>query len=202
VFILNYSLTRTVDGKTPYKAWHSSPLVVHFMRTFGCMAYMKDACPNLKKLDDRSSQTVFVKYESGSKAYRCYIQLASVSLSPVMSFFDEGATWCWEDGSDMHTNGADPLIVEYTIECVHSHVVVTPVQAGDQVSLGFQEQPDLIDEEEVPAHVDLDADHDDTQLRFCSINEMVKDVTPSGHARGTLVGELKFTSAEVPTSFR
>jgi hypothetical protein len=54
----------------------------------------------------------------------------------------------------------------------------------------------------VPTDDVLDADHDDAPLRLLSINEVVEDVTALGLTCRALDGELNFTSAEEPTSFR
>jgi hypothetical protein len=38
VYILNRAPTHTLDGKTPYEAWYGERPVVHYFRTFGCIA--------------------------------------------------------------------------------------------------------------------------------------------------------------------
>jgi hypothetical protein len=45
---------------------------VNHFRIFGCVAHVKVARPNLKKLEDRSTPMIFVGYEPGPAAYRCY----------------------------------------------------------------------------------------------------------------------------------
>ncbi|WVZ65497.1 hypothetical protein U9M48_014849 [Paspalum notatum var. saurae] len=72
VFILNRSPTHSLDGKTPFEAWHGERPAVSFFRTFGCIAHVKNCRPQLKKLEARSTPMIFVGYEVGSKAYRMY----------------------------------------------------------------------------------------------------------------------------------
>jgi transposase InsO family protein len=72
VHILIRSPTRAVTRKRPYEAWHGVSPAVHYMWTFGCIAHVKVMQLGLKKLDGRNRQTVFIGYEAGSKAYRCY----------------------------------------------------------------------------------------------------------------------------------
>jgi hypothetical protein len=72
VYMLNRSPTKGVAGKTPFKAWYGKKPTVHHLRTFGCVVYVKDTTPNLKKLDDRSRPMIFVGYEPGTKGYRVY----------------------------------------------------------------------------------------------------------------------------------
>ncbi|OAE22678.1 hypothetical protein AXG93_2675s1110 [Marchantia polymorpha subsp. ruderalis] len=70
VYMLNRSFTRSVDGMTPYEAWHGHKPDVDHLRVFGCVAHAKFTRPGLKKLDDRSVKAVFLGYEPGTKAYR------------------------------------------------------------------------------------------------------------------------------------
>jgi len=96
VYLLNRSTSKSVGGKTPYELWTGSPPGVHHLRTFGCIAHMKITTPGLKKLDDRSRRTIFVGYESGSKAYRLFDPTTRrVHISRDV-MFDEGGQWSWE----------------------------------------------------------------------------------------------------------
>jgi hypothetical protein len=72
IHILNRLSTHVVARKTSYEAWHGVATIVHYMRTFSSIAHVKVTHPGLKKLDDRSWQTIFIGWESGSKAYHCY----------------------------------------------------------------------------------------------------------------------------------
>jgi hypothetical protein len=45
---------------------------VHHLRTFGCIMYVRNTTPHLKKLEDCGCKMIFVDYKSGSKAYRAY----------------------------------------------------------------------------------------------------------------------------------
>jgi hypothetical protein len=72
VHILNRTICKGSNGKTPYELWTGKAPAVHHLRTFGCIAHVKVTTPNLKKLSDRSKKMIFVGYEPGSAAYRCY----------------------------------------------------------------------------------------------------------------------------------
>uniref|UniRef100_A0A8R7P947 Retrovirus-related Pol polyprotein from transposon TNT 1-94 n=1 Tax=Triticum urartu TaxID=4572 RepID=A0A8R7P947_TRIUA len=72
VYLLNRAFTRSVDGATPYEAWHGRKPEVSHLRVFGCVAHVKSARPLLKKHDDQSTPMVLIGYEPGSKAYRVY----------------------------------------------------------------------------------------------------------------------------------
>ena len=60
---------KSLDGTTPFEAWHERKPDVSFLRTFDCIGHVKKSKPNLTKLEDRSIPMVFLGYERGSKAY-------------------------------------------------------------------------------------------------------------------------------------
>jgi hypothetical protein len=43
IHLLNRSPTRSLQGKTPYEAWHGCTPAVSYLKTFGCVAYTKDS---------------------------------------------------------------------------------------------------------------------------------------------------------------
>jgi hypothetical protein len=72
VYVLNRCPMKSVDGMTPFEAWHGRKLVVHHLRTFGCIVYVRNTTPHQKKLEDRGCKMIFALYESGSNAYHAY----------------------------------------------------------------------------------------------------------------------------------
>jgi len=93
VFLLNRAPTQSVDGKTPFEVWHGVKPPVHFLRTFGCVAHVKNGGQRLAKVDDRSTPMVFVGYEAGTKAYRFFnpaLRLVHVSRDAV---FEQERSW-------------------------------------------------------------------------------------------------------------
>jgi hypothetical protein len=72
VYVLNWCPTKSVDGMTPFEAWHGRKPAVHHLRTFRCIVYVRNVTPHLKKPEDRCHKMIFVGYESGSKVYRAY----------------------------------------------------------------------------------------------------------------------------------
>ena len=67
-YLLNRSPTRGLDGKMPHETLYNKKPVVHHLRVFGCVAYMKVARPHLAKLDPRGMKVIFIGYEPRSKA--------------------------------------------------------------------------------------------------------------------------------------
>ncbi|WVZ66255.1 hypothetical protein U9M48_015502 [Paspalum notatum var. saurae] len=105
---------------TPYEAWFGKKPAVHHLRTFGCIVYVKNTKPNLKKLEDRGQRMVFIGYEKGSKAYRAYDPTTGKVVITRDVVFDEGTQWDWsgmenlETGSD--AGSGDSFTVEYPVE--------------------------------------------------------------------------------------
>lgn len=114
VFILNRSPTKSVRDKTPFEAWHGRAPAVHFFKTFGCVVYVKDVKPHLKKLDDRSKAMVFLGYEPGSKAYRAYDPSTKRVCITRDAVFDETAKWDWAQcGESTAASPNDSFVVHY-----------------------------------------------------------------------------------------
>jgi hypothetical protein len=81
----------------------------------------QDHAPSFeKKLDDRSWQTIFVDYEAGSKAYRCYDPTAQRVIISRDVVFDEAGKWHWEDNNTEPMVDSDLFTIEYTTELVHA----------------------------------------------------------------------------------
>jgi transposase InsO family protein len=72
VYVLNRSMSKGAGGRTPYELWTRSTPAVQHLRTFGCVAHVKNMRPRLPKLEDRSKPMIFVGYEASSMAYRAY----------------------------------------------------------------------------------------------------------------------------------
>lgn len=93
MFLLNRAPTKALENKTSFEAYHGRKPAVGFLKTFGCLAFVKDKRLGLKKLDDRSAPMVFIGYSEGSNAYR----LLDLSTGRVHTsrdiMFDEGRGW-------------------------------------------------------------------------------------------------------------
>ena len=72
VYLLNRLPTKALGERTPFEAWMGRKPHLAHLRVFGCVAYVKNTTPHLKKLDDRSSPMVYFGVEEGCKAHRLY----------------------------------------------------------------------------------------------------------------------------------
>lgn len=216
VFIINRSPTRALSGQTPYEAWFGERPPVHFMRIFGCVAHVKNTRPGLKKLDDRSTPTIFVGYEQGSKAYRCYDPHAGRVVVSRDVVFDEGAKWTWDRRLEDAVDDDVPFMVEDEVHSAPpiSSRATTPAPTQATTTSLSPASPATAQPAASPASSAefvspptgfegvLDADHDeDAPLRFRVIDTVLGPASPPGLAPRVLDEELMLTTADEPTSF-
>ena len=98
VHLLNRAPTRSLQGKTPYEAWHGRAPAVSYLRTFGCVAYTREL-GHLRKLDDRGKAGVFIGYAEGAKAYRVLDPATGRVKVSRDVVFDEGHGWDWSNSA-------------------------------------------------------------------------------------------------------
>jgi hypothetical protein len=104
VYILNRDPTRSLEGMTPYEAWHKKKPRVGHLRTFGCMAHVKKTGPGVTKLSNRFTKMVFVGYEAGTKGYRVYDTVTKKLQVSRDVVFEEHREWSWgEEKQDRNT---------------------------------------------------------------------------------------------------
>ncbi|XP_062224419.1 uncharacterized protein LOC133922912 [Phragmites australis] len=95
IFLLNRSSTKSVSDMTPFEAWHGRKPAVHYLRTFGCVEYVKITKPHLAKLANRSFPGVFIGYQPGVKAYRLYDPTTGRVHITRDVVFREDKAWDW-----------------------------------------------------------------------------------------------------------
>ncbi|CAA7401797.1 unnamed protein product [Spirodela intermedia] len=223
VYILNRCPTKSVDGMTPFEVWHGKKPAVHHLKVFGCITYVLNTIPHLKKLEDRGRKMIFISYEYGSKAYQTYdptTRRVHVTRDVV---FDENAQWDWGSGAEQGDAGShdDMFTLEYAVGnqvppeldgaievlnddapgpepmsplSVHYSGGAAPIEDGGK-DVEFASPPSV--------HIDhLDANHDDAPLRFRKIDNIVGLASPHGLASRALIAkELHVVSFDEPVSF-
>ena len=104
VYILKRSFTKALHGQTPHEKWTRRKPSVDHLKTFGSIVHVKDTKRHLSKLEDRSKPMIFIRYELGSKAYKC---LDPVNFNVVISrdvIFEEVEKWTWPtQGENSHS---------------------------------------------------------------------------------------------------
>jgi hypothetical protein len=119
VHLLNRSLTKNLEGKTPYEASHMHTPAVGHLRTFGCLAYVKEL-NTVSKLSDRSTSGVLISYAEGVKVYHIldpvtrHVPVAQLADGVSRCIiFDEGHGWDWSKETNGNTTA---LSSEVTID--------------------------------------------------------------------------------------
>ena len=128
VYILNCTSSKALQGQTLHEKWTGRKPSVDHLRTFGCIAHVKDTRRHQGKLEDRSKLMIFIGYQVGSKAYKF---LDPVNLKVLISqdiIFEEAERWTWSTQGESST----PL-------------TFLPIFSSDQ---GIEDQVESSDEEE------------------------------------------------------
>jgi hypothetical protein len=119
VYLLNRVPTKAVEGRTPFEVWYGKKPVVHHLKTFGCIVYVKNMKPHLKKMEDRGRKMIFVGYECRSKAYRAYDPATKRVHVTRDVVFDESTQWDWSKGAKTSTSadhgGNDTFTIQYRV---------------------------------------------------------------------------------------
>jgi hypothetical protein len=114
----------------PYQAWHGSKPAVQFLRTFGCLAYVKEL-GHRGKLEDRSTPGVFIGYKEGVKAYQVLDLVTQRVRTTRDVVFDEDCGWNWSQEEDGNTECNYDFVVEYLVDAtVAAEESATPSSAS------------------------------------------------------------------------
>jgi hypothetical protein len=108
--------------KKTYEARHGETPVVHHLHTFGCLVHVKHTRPGLKKLDDRSCNYIFIRFEAGCKAYRCYDLIERRVMVSRGVVFDEAGKWSWDNNEPRCEDCTEPFTITYVSEIMHAPV--------------------------------------------------------------------------------
>jgi hypothetical protein len=179
---------KSVDGMTPFEAWHWKKPAVHHLMIFGCIVYVQNTTSHLKKLEDRGRKMIFISYESGSKAYRTYNPITKCAHVTRDVVFNKQDQWDRGTGSnDGEPGGGDDVFtVEYTI----IGQVVLEIERADEEHVEQSMLPAMNDDVEVDKNIDVDHDDidddNDALLHFRSINDNLR---MAGFAPRALVAE-------------
>jgi hypothetical protein len=92
VHLLNQLSTKGLEGKTPYEAWYRRTPVVGHLRTFSCLAYVKELNV-VSKLSDRNTPGVFIIYAEGVKVYHILDPVTWHVRTTQDVIIDQGRSW-------------------------------------------------------------------------------------------------------------
>jgi hypothetical protein len=199
VYLLNRVPCKVVDGKTPFEVWYGRKLTVSHLKIFGCVVYVRNTTPHLKKLEDRGRKMIFVGYESGSKACRAYDPITGRVLVTRDVIFDEATKWDWD--TKVETSQAvgtkDTFSVQYRVVAGQGgeatdgsddgatmnlgspmEVPASPLSAGPVAAPSVQLAPPP---EQVNVD-DMDVSYDGEGLRYRTMRNLIGAHSPPRHA--------------------
>jgi hypothetical protein len=163
---------------------------------------------------------IFVGYELGSAAYRCYNPITKmchwsndeaasldfdVSFEGLTDTFQKLETVVMTERFLNNTKTDTPAheVGRVSIQAEDEEHVVTPPQtlrtpaARGAISLGSGTG----EQDRTPPSCNLDADHGDSPLKYRGLSDILGQVTPPGRAINEVQGGLFFAPGEEPTSF-
>ena len=85
-YLVNYSPMKALDNMTPYKAWNSLKLSLHYLQHFGCNAYLHIPAAKHTKLQAKSHCCTMLGYiHNTTKIWRLWdpIQKGIINASNV-----------------------------------------------------------------------------------------------------------------------
>ncbi|KAG6498781.1 hypothetical protein ZIOFF_038503 [Zingiber officinale] len=130
VYLLNRLPTKALGDRTPFEAWMGRKPHLAHLRVFGCVAYVKNTTPHLKKLDDRSSPMVYLGVEEGCKAHRLFDPRHGKLQVSRDVVFQENSEWTWTAGAN-HEENLPKFMVEDVLD-TDEVIVVADIEAGTE----------------------------------------------------------------------
>jgi hypothetical protein len=200
LYVQNRGPMKSIDGMTPFEAWHGRKPAVHHLKMFGCIMYVWNTTPHLKKLEDCGRKMIFVGYESSSKVYRAYDPIMKRVHVTRDVVFDDQAQWDWGSGGDDGKSGGGDDDV-FTMEYTTTGPVAPMANGADEALIEESPLPARAGDTEVDVDDEnLDADHDDdAPLRFRSVSDILMTLEFVPHA--LVAKELHVVSSDELTSF-
>ena len=165
VYLLNRSSTRSLQGGTLYEAWTGRKPSIAHLQVFGSIVHVKCTKTPQKKLEDHSMPMVFLGYEVGTKAYRCFNPINAIVHISRDVLFEEDGKWDWTNHSEgISTLTFNPGLYVESISEDSSH----PERDRDEDH----------EENSVEATSPQSESHEPEPLRFKSITQLYFETDP------------------------
>ena len=179
VYIINRSLNKSVQGQTPHEKWTGRRPTVDHMRTFGSIVHVKETKGHQSKLEDRSKPMIFIGYELGSKAYRCFDPVNSKVIISQDVIFEEEEKWTWS------TQGDKSNLFTFLPNFLFDRVQEAPIDQSDEEGEASTEMT-----------TSSNASEDMNLSRYKSLNDLYSETSPITQEK-----EAHLLSGEEPLSY-
>lgn len=89
-YIINYTPTPNLQGKTPYELLFYKPPTSTHLRVFGCLCYAHEVSKPRDKFHSRSARCIFIGYPYSKKGYRVYDLITKkIFISRDVVFYED-----------------------------------------------------------------------------------------------------------------
>ena len=183
VYVLNRSSTKGITIKTPHEKWNGRKLNVSHLKVFGSIAFVKTT-GRLSKLEDKSKCIVFMKYEAGSKAYRC--------LDPVTFKIHISRDVIFAETKSFKFSEQDKL--RKLSLCPSNILQVTGLEEGEREPAEGPREDSMINESIGRELSHLEDYEEEEIVRYRAIQSIYDETNP-------LCSEFSLLLAEAPYSF-
>ena len=185
VYLLNRSSTLSLQGGTSYEAWTGRKPSIAHLRVFGSIVHVKCTKTPQKKLEDCSTPMIFIGYEVGTKAYRCFDPVNATVHTSRDVLFEEDGKWDWTN----HSEGISTLTFNPSL-CVES--------ISEDSSHPERDRDEDHEENFVEATTPQSESHEPEPCRYKSLTQVYSETDPM-QAEGEeclLISEEPSTYAE------
>lgn len=94
-YLINRTATRANAGTTPYERLTGRKPSLHHLKIFGCRTFVRNTKPSLSKWEPRSTECIFLGYDSTSRGFRNYHRASKRVLISKDVEFDERTFPYW-----------------------------------------------------------------------------------------------------------
>ncbi|KAI5348230.1 hypothetical protein L3X38_001117 [Prunus dulcis] len=100
VYLLNRCLSKSLKKMTPFEAYTGRKPGIAHLKVFGCLCHVLIPSVLRHKLEENSHKCIFVGYGLCEKGYRLYDPKTRKIILSRDVYFDEEASWKWENPSN------------------------------------------------------------------------------------------------------
>ncbi|CAL9019831.1 unnamed protein product [Prunus brigantina] len=108
VYLLNRCPSKSLKKMTPFEAYTGRKPGIAHLKVFGCLCHVLIPSVLRHKLEENSHKCIFMGYGLCEKGYRLYDPKTRKIILSRDVYFDEEASWKWENPSNAHVRMSMP----------------------------------------------------------------------------------------------
>ncbi|KAI5320266.1 hypothetical protein L3X38_039974 [Prunus dulcis] len=148
VYLLNRCPSKSLEKMTPFEAYTGRKPGIAHLKVFGCLCHVLIPSVLRHKLEENSHKCIFVGYGLCEKGYRLYDPKTRKIILSRDVYFDEEASWKWENPSNadvgipMPDGNQDTAETEQRVLDEHSQFLDTQMQMEEEIAPQGEEMLD------------------------------------------------------------